>query len=75
MNRILNLIHQYFLFFVKPNRGDRLNAMTTHRHFSGASLTGNEALELGLVDGVEMVMNAFLYGELCAGCLKIPRSG
>ena len=53
----------HFISFVKTSRGDRLKGDESHL-FSGEAWTGKEALELGLIDGVETDMNAFLRNKL-----------
>jgi len=60
--RVLANIHRNFISFVKESRGDRLKGEEDHL-FSGEYWTGNEALELGLIDGVETDMVGFLKRE------------
>lgn len=47
---LLNDIHQQFIATVKDGRGDRLRA--DERIFSGLVWTGEQSIELGLVDGL-----------------------
>jgi protease-4 len=47
---LLNDIHAQFIAAVKQGRGDRLNG--TPKIYSGLIWTGEESLELGLVDGL-----------------------
>jgi len=61
-DRVLANIHRHFISFVKESRGDRLKGEEDHL-FSGEYWTGNEALELGLIDGVETDMVGFLKRE------------
>jgi len=61
-DRVLANIHRNFISFVKESRGDRLKGEEDHL-FSGEYWTGNEALELGLIDGVETDMVGFLKRE------------
>lgn len=48
---LLNDVHQQFIDDVKAGRGDRLKEDS--KLFSGLFWTGNQALELGLVDGLK----------------------
>ncbi|WP_196157876.1 S49 family peptidase [Reinekea sp. G2M2-21] len=48
---LLNDVHQQFIDDVKKGRGDRL--MEDPKLFSGLFWTGNQALELGLIDGLK----------------------
>ena len=48
---LLDDVHQQFIDDVKAGRGDRLKE--TPEMFSGLFWTGNQALELGLVDGLK----------------------
>ena len=64
-------IHRHFISFVKDSRGDRLKGEEDHL-FSGEYWTGNEALELGLIDGVETDMDAFLKREFGDGVRIVP---
>ena len=61
-DRVLANIHRNFISFVKESRGDCLKREEDHL-FSGEYWTGNEALELGLIDGVETDMVGFLKRE------------
>lgn len=49
MQSMLNNIHQQFIDSIKKSRGDRLN-QDTEGLFSGLVWTGEQSLELGLVD-------------------------
>ena len=46
----------------KESRGERLKG-EENQLFSGDSWTANEALQLGLIDGVENDMDAFLKSK------------
>ena len=48
---LLNDVHQQFITDVKAGRGDRLKE--DPKLFSGLFWTGNQALELGLIDGLK----------------------
>lgn len=50
MRKILDSTHQQFINVVKSGRGDRLKE--TPETFSGLIWTGEQALELGLIDGL-----------------------
>ncbi len=50
-NDMLNNIHQQFIEVVKNGRGDRINANNAEL-FSGLFWSGEQALELGLIDGL-----------------------
>lgn len=50
---VLNETHQQFIKAVKEGRGDRLTI--TDDVFSGMVFTGNQALEIGLIDGLASV--------------------
>ncbi len=50
-NEMLNNIHQQFIEVVKTGRGDRINANNAEL-FSGLFWSGEQALELGLIDGL-----------------------
>ena len=52
---LLKDIHEQFIAVVKQGRGDRLNA--TPDLFSGLVWTGEESLELGLIDGLASAGN------------------
>lgn len=49
---VLNVTHQQFIESVKVGRGDRLQADAHPELFSGLVWSGEQALELGLVDGL-----------------------
>ncbi|MCC3862442.1 S49 family peptidase [Pseudemcibacter aquimaris] len=51
MERLLKEVHDFFKNFVKDARGDRLKG-TQKTIFSGQVWNGDEALKLGLIDGV-----------------------
>ena len=57
--RVITIFHHHFIAFVKASRGDRLKGDENHL-FSGEYWTGKEALEMGLIDGVETDINGFL---------------
>ena len=67
--RIIVATHAHFISFVKRSRGDRLKG-DEGLIFSGEIWTGKEALEYGLVDGVETDMEGFLEKKFGKG-LKI----
>ncbi|MDM8564063.1 S49 family peptidase [Candidatus Halobeggiatoa sp. HSG11] len=48
----LNNIHTQFIDVVKDGRGDRLKDTDTSQIFSGLVWTGEQAVELGLIDGL-----------------------
>lgn len=48
----LDTIHQQFITSVKKGRGERLNAETESEVFSGMVWTGEQAVDLGLLDGL-----------------------
>ncbi|NNF96339.1 MAG: S49 family peptidase, partial [Halobacteria archaeon] len=50
LKKMLNEIHQQFIDAVKAGRGDRLT--DDPKIFSGLFWTGQESIELGLVDGL-----------------------
>ena len=50
-NQMLDNIHQQFIEVVKTGRGDRLNP-NNEALFSGLFWSGEQALELGLIDGL-----------------------
>lgn len=50
-NQMLDNIHQQFIDVVKNGRGDRINA-NDDALFSGLFWSGEQALELGLIDGL-----------------------
>lgn len=50
-NKMLDNIHQQFIEVVKTGRGDRLNP-NNEALFSGLFWSGEQALELGLIDGL-----------------------
>ncbi len=50
-NKMLDNIHQQFIEVVKTGRGDRINA-NNEALFSGLFWSGEQALELGLIDGL-----------------------
>jgi protease-4 len=50
-NKMLDNIHQQFIDVVKIGRGDRINA-NNDALFSGLFWSGEQALELGLIDGL-----------------------
>ena len=50
IKKMLNNIHQQFIDAVKQGRGDRL--VDDPKIFSGLFWTGEESVELGLVDGL-----------------------
>ncbi len=50
-NKMLDNIHQQFIEVVKTGRGDRLNP-NDEALFSGLFWSGEQALELGLIDGL-----------------------
>lgn len=50
-NQMLDNIHQQFIEVVKTGRGDRINA-NNDELFSGLFWSGEQALELGLIDGL-----------------------
>ena len=50
-NKMLDNIHQQFIEVVKTGRGDRLNA-NNEALFSGLFWSGEQALDLGLIDGL-----------------------
>ena len=52
---LLNEIHEQFIAVVKQGRGDRLNGIPNL--FSGLVWTGEESLELGLIDGLASAGN------------------
>ena len=45
-------LHRQFIDFVRASRGDRLSQERADAIFSGDAFMGDEALELGLIDGV-----------------------
>ena len=49
---VLNTTHQQFISKVKEGRGDRLKLTEGHKLFSGLIWTGEQSLELGLIDGL-----------------------
>lgn len=50
---LLNDVHQQFINDVKAGRGDRLAEEESNQLFSGLVWTGQQALDLGLVDGLK----------------------
>ena len=54
LKSILTHLHQHFIDHVKTNRGERLKG-DDETLFTGEAWTGNKALELGLVDGIDTV--------------------
>jgi len=57
--RVIASIHAHFIGFVKASRGDRLKGDEAYI-FSGEYWTGKEALEAGLIDGIETDLNSFV---------------
>lgn len=51
IKNVLSNVHQQFIDVVKQGRGDRLKAEDT-KLFSGLVWTGEQAVELGLIDGL-----------------------
>ncbi|MBL4585305.1 MAG: S49 family peptidase [Pseudomonadales bacterium] len=49
---VLKTTHQQFIGKVKEGRGDRLKLTEGHKLFSGLIWTGQQSLELGLIDGL-----------------------
>ena len=64
--RRLVAIHEHFISFVKDSRGDRLKGEEGSL-FSGDYWTGKKALELGLIDGLETDVDAFVQREFGEG--------
>ena len=63
--RCLVACHEHFISFVKDSRGDRLKGEEGSL-FSGDYWMGKKALELGLIDGLETDVDAFVkrkFGE------------
>merc|ERR1712181_45923 len=61
---ILNSMHSHFIEHVKTSRGDRLKA-DDEKLFNGEYWTGDQAEQLGLVDGLQL-LDAWVtakYGE------------
>jgi len=56
---VLNAVHTPFINAVKASRGERLNG-EDERLFNGDFWTGKDALELGLIDGIEPDMQSFI---------------
>lgn len=52
IKNLLGNLHEHFIEHVKTNRGDRLKA-DDKTLFNGEFWTGNKALELGLIDGID----------------------
>jgi len=64
VKNLLNNIHQHFIDHVKESRGDRLKG-DDHVLFNGEFWTGEPALALGLIDGIDN-MESFIsrkWGE------------
>lgn len=64
--RFLVAMHEHFISFVKDSRGDRLKGEEGSL-FSGDVWTGKKALELGLIDGLETDVDAFVQREFGEG--------
>jgi len=72
--RVIVAIHAHFISFVKGSRGDRLKG-DEGLIFSGEYWTGKEALEYGLVDGVETDMEGFLEKKFGEKLKIVPTKG
>ena len=63
--KLLHALHAPFIGAVKASRGQRLNG-EDERLFNGDYWTGKDALELGLIDGIETDLQSFVknkFGE------------
>lgn len=56
LKRVLNIIHGNFIDYVKSRRGGRLNA-SDDTLFNGDIWAGEEAVENGLIDGIDDIGN------------------
>jgi len=56
IKNLLSNLHEHFIEHVKTNRGDRLKG-DDQTLFNGEFWTGNKALELGLIDGIDNLDN------------------
>ena len=57
--RIMESLHTSFINFVKGSRADRLKGDDDFL-FNGEVWTGKEALEHGIIDGIEIDLNSFV---------------
>eukprot|EP01134_Creolimax_fragrantissima_P005219 CFRG5219T1 len=67
IKHVQRIIHKHFITHVKTSRGDRLKG-TDDALFNGMFWTGQEALELGLIDGIgdiHSIMKEKLGKDVC----------